>query len=350
MNDSVRTDTKKDTLKPGTHVIVTGGAGYIGSLLVGELLRAGARVTVLDDLLYGGESLLAYFANPNFRFEKANVWEPRLVRNAIVDAERAGWSNPEGLIHLAGLVGFPACQSVGRQVAWRYNVEAIQRVFEQALEAGIRNFVYPSTYNVYALVQDSTPLTEDSPLNPRSLYAETKLAAERYLITHANSQCLPIIFRLANVYGLSPRTRFDQLINQFVLEAYQHRELLIYQRGYSRSFVHVKDAARGLILGLQAKQSAVYNLGSHADNYTKDDIVGLVTRRLPETSVSYKDITFGGDMGDITISYEKIERELGFAPQFQVADGVREVLAALKSGLIRNPQDIHYRNSYFVVS
>jgi nucleoside-diphosphate-sugar epimerase len=338
------------TLQPSTHIIVTGGAGYIGSLLVGELLRQGCRVTVVDDLLYGGESLLAYLPDPNFRFVKANLWEPRIVRDAIVDAERVGWPAPYGVIHLAGVVGFPACQAVGRQVAWRYNVEATQRVFEQAVAAGAQRFVFASTYNVYALSAGGKPVTEESPLSPQSLYAETKLAAERYLLGQAHSDCLPVIFRLAHLYGLSPRTRFDMLINQFVLDAYLRRELLIYQRGYSRSFVHVQDTVRGLLLGLRAEKSAVYNLGSDDGNHSKDDIIGLITRRLPETSISYKDMTFGGDMRDIAVSFEKIKTELGFSARLTVEDGVREVLNALKSGLIRDPQNVHYRNSFFIVS
>ncbi|HEX9027671.1 MAG TPA: NAD-dependent epimerase/dehydratase family protein, partial [Anaerolineales bacterium] len=100
------------------HVLITGGAGYIGSVLVGELLRGGYRVTVVDDLLYGGESLLAYLAHPAFHFVKANVWEPRAVRNAVRD----DWPHPQAVVHLAAIAGFPACQAVGRQVAWRYNV------------------------------------------------------------------------------------------------------------------------------------------------------------------------------------------------------------------------------------
>jgi nucleoside-diphosphate-sugar epimerase len=348
--EMMQTTLQPVNLKPATHIIVTGGAGYIGSLLVGELLRQGCRVTVVDDLLYGGESLLAYFPDPNFRFIKANVWEPRIIRDAVVDAERAGWAAPYGVFHLAGVVGFPACQAVGRQVAWRYNVEATQRVFEQAVAAGAKRFIFASTYNVYALMPGGKPVTEESPLSPQSLYAETKLAAERYLLGQAHSDCLPVIFRLAHLYGISPRTRFDTLINQFVLDAYLRRELLIYQRGYSRSFIHVQDAVRGLLLGLQAPNSTVYNLGSEGGNHTKDDIVGLITRRLPETSVSYKDMTFGGDMRDITVSFEKIKTELGFAARFTAEDGVREVLSALKSGLIRDPQDVHYRNSHFIVS
>ncbi len=138
-----------------------------------------------------------------------------------------------------------------------------------------------------------------------------------------------------------------------MLEAFTRRELIIYQRGYSRSFVHVHDVVRGVILGLEAEESKVrgqvYNLGTEKGNYTKDQIVALVLKRMPETTVEYKDLTFGGDMRDITVSFAKVKRGLGFEARLDVDDGVREVLHALKSGLIRNPLDEKYRNAQFIV-
>lgn len=330
------------------HVLITGGAGYIGSLLSGELLRAGYRVTVIDDLLFGGESLMAYLPDPNFHFVKGDVWEPRIIRAAVGDAPA-----PSAIVHLAAIVGFPACQAVGRQVAWRYNVEATQRVFEQAVELGVERFVYASTYSNYGLSPNGAPVTEESPLQPQSLYAETKVAAEAYLLDQADAPCAPLIFRLATLYGISPRTRFDLIVNQFVLEAYTRRELLIYQRGYSRSFVHVRDAVRGLILGIEAPQAKirgqVYNLGTDSGNYTKDEIVALILKRIPETVVQYKDLTFGGDMRDIRVSFERIRRELGFEARYSVEDGIREVLHVLRAGLIQNPNHSRYRNARFIV-
>jgi nucleoside-diphosphate-sugar epimerase len=331
------------------HVIITGGAGYIGSLLTGELLRLGIKVTIIDDLLFGGESLMGYLAHPNFHFIKANVIEPRALRSNL----RSDWETPNAIVHLAAIVGFPACQSVGRQVAWRYNVEATERVFEQAVSLGINRLVFASSYSNYGISADGQPVTETSPLTPQSLYAETKIAAERFLLAQSDSSCAPLIYRLATLYGISPRTRFDLIINQFVLEAYTKRELLIYQRGYSRSFVHINDAVRGFILGLQAANEKVrcqiYNLGSENGNYTKDQIVGLVLKRMPETVVTYKDMTFGGDMRDISVSYEKIQRELGFQTRLTPDDGIRDVLHAIRTGLISNPHDQRYRNAQFIV-
>ncbi len=331
------------------HVLITGGAGYIGSLLTAELLRANYRVTVLDSLLFGGESLLSFLPHPNFHFVKADVTEPRAIKDALKD----GWQKPDAIVHLAAIVGFPACQAVGKQVAWRYNVEATKMAFEQAADLGVERFVFASTYSNYGLSPNGEPVTEESPLNPQSLYAETKIAAEEFLLSQKETLCAPLIFRFATLYGISPRTRFDLIVNQFVLEAFTKRELIIYQRGYSRSFVHIRDGVRGVILGLEAERSKIcgeiFNLGTDNGNYSKDDIVRLILKRMPETVVEYKNLTFGGDMRDIAVSFAKIKKVLGFHTTLDADDGVREVLFALKAGIIRDPNDEKYRNAQFIV-
>ena len=226
-------------------------------------------------------------------------------------------------------------------------------VFGQAADLGVERFVFASTYSNYGLSEDGKPVTEDSPLNPQSIYAESKIAAEEFLLSQKDTYCAPLLFRFATLYGLSPRTRFDLIVNQFVLEAFTKRALIIYQRGYSRSFVHIRDVARGVIMGLEAERSKivgqVFNLGTDNGNYSKDDIVRLVLKRMPETIVEYKDLTFGGDMRDITVSFAKIKNELGFDTTLDVDDGIRELLFALKTGIIQNPTDMRYRNAQFIV-
>ena len=346
---------------------MTGGAGYIGSLLTGVLLQRGYHVAVVDDLLFGGESLLAYFSHPNFSFLKGDVCDRAVLdqiregaiehrpTTARYDAALATSSGRyDAVVHLAAIVGFPACQAVGKQVAWRYNVESVQRMFELAEETGADRFVFSSTYSNYGLSTDGAPVTEDSPLYPQSLYAETKIAAEQYLLDSArNSRCAPLLFRFATLFGVSPRTRFDLIVNQFVLEAMTHRELIIYQRGYSRSFVHVRDVVEGIARAIEAPtekiRQQVFNLGSDKGNYTKDEIVALVQRHVDGLKITHKDLSFGGDMRDITVSFAKIKRELGFEPRISVEDGIREVRDALQLGLIKDAMVGRYRNANFIV-
>jgi nucleoside-diphosphate-sugar epimerase len=185
------------------------------------------------------------------------------------------------------------------------------------------------------------------------LYAETKIAAEQFLLAQGTAPVAPIVFRFATLFGISPRTRFDLIINQFVLEAMTKRELIIYQRGYSRSFVHVRDVVRGICLGLEAPldrvAGQVFNLGGDNGNYTKEQIVELVRQHVPGTVVIHKDLSFGGDMRDISVSFKKIFDTLGFSPQVSVEEGIIEVRDALHSGLIKDASDQRYRNAQFIV-
>ena len=331
------------------HTLITGGAGYIGSMLISELLRAGQKVTVLDSLLFGGEAIVPFLHHPNFRFVKVDVTGTHVVRESVTGT----WPTPSAVVHLAAIVGFPACQAVGRAVAWKHNVEATMSLFGQAADLGVERFVFASTYSNYGLSADGLPVTEESPLNPQSLYAETKIASEEFLLAQADSSCAPLVFRFATLYGVSPRTRFDLIVNQFVLEAFTKGSLLIYQRDFSRSFVHVRDVVRGLMLGLEAEPSLlrgqVFNLGTDNGNYSKEDIVRLVLRHMPETLVEYRNLSFCGDMRDITVSFAKVGRVLGFNTTLDVADGVCEVLSALRTGLIRDPTSDRYRNAQFIV-
>lgn len=325
------------------HVVITGGAGYIGSALVARMLRLGYKVTAIDSLLYGGESLIPFMADPNFHFSRQDINDPRCLKNAL----SSKWQTPKAIFHLAGIVGFPACQAIGTQAAHHYNVIGTENVVTQAKKAKIDKILYTSTYSVYGQHDHADLIDESTQATPESLYAETKLAAEE-IIKEGDGT----ILRLATLFGTSPRTRFDLIVNQFVLDAFTKRELLIYQRGYTRSFIHVQDVLDGLILALNAENvnAKIYNLGCDTGTYTKDEVVRMVIKRLPDTFVEFKDLTFGGDRRDITVSFSKIQRELGFTAKISVDDGVKEVVDALRWGLIREPNHIRYRNAQFMIS
>jgi nucleoside-diphosphate-sugar epimerase len=203
---------------------------------------------------------------------------------------------------------------------------------------------------VYANDPNARPVTEESALEPHSLYSETKIAAENWLRQQAAGAASALVtLRQATAYGLSPRIRFDLLVNQFVLEAYLRRELTIFQQSFARCFVHIHDAVRGYMAVLDAPagkvREQIYNLGSERGNYTKDEVVSLVLSQFPDVMVRYKDVSFGGDQRDLTVSFQKIQRELGFSAHLSVDEGIDEVAAALRGGLIRNPYDRRYRNA-----
>jgi nucleoside-diphosphate-sugar epimerase len=327
-------------------VLITGGAGYIGSLLTGVLLQRGYSVVVVDDLLFGGDSLLAYIAHPNFKFYKGNVTDK--------DAIRPYFKGVDHVIHLAALVGFPACQQVGPQVAWLYNLQGTKNVFALAREHQVKRFVFASTYSNYGIAEGDGVVTEDSPLNPQSLYAETKIAAERYLLEEGReSETIPILFRFATLFGLSPRTRFDLIINQFVLEAIQKRNLIIYQKNYNRSFVHIRDIAKALILAIEFDVAKVgneiFNVGSRGGNLSKEQVINLIQKYVSNVSIQYKDLTFGGDMRDIKVSFNKIERVLGYKTDVTVEAGIQELAEAIQSGFLFEPQSPRNRNAQFIV-
>jgi nucleoside-diphosphate-sugar epimerase len=329
-----------------SHILITGGAGYIGSLLTGTLLYSGHRVTVIDDLLFGGDSLMGYLTHPQFRFVKANVCEEKTLPPLFEGVDY--------VVHLAAIVGFPACQQVGPQVAWRYNLEGTKNVFHSAEAQGVKRMVLSSTYSNYGIAEDGKPVTEESPLNPQSLYAETKIAAEQFLLgAGKSSRCAPVLFRFATLFGLSPRTRFDLIINQFVLEAIQKRKLIIYQKNYNRSFVHIRDIIRAIMLVLDVEEGKVrnqiFNVGSDAGNYSKEDLIRLVQKFVSGVEIEYKDLSFGGDMRDIRVSFEKIGRVLGYETKHTVEDGIRELAEAIQGGVLHDPGSQRHRNAHFIV-
>jgi len=333
---------------PGSRIAITGGAGYIGSLLTGGLLRRGHQVTVLDTLLFGGESLLAHLAHPSFAFRKMDVADRK---NDLVPLLGAS----DIVFHLAAIVGFPACQQIGEQAAWHYNVEATQRVFQAAETAGVSRIVFASTYSNYGIAEGGAPVTETSPLRPQSLYARTKIASEEYLLEQGRRSPVTVVIpRFATLYGISPRTRFDLIVNQFVLEALTKRKLVIYQGDYTRSFIHVGDVVDALIQMAEAPaervRNEIFNVAAANGNYSKLQLVELIRRKVSTVEIEYRDLSFGEDMRDVAVSCEKIGRVLGFRARREVEDGIVEIRDAIESGLIKDPSSAKYRNHQFIVN
>jgi nucleoside-diphosphate-sugar epimerase len=325
-------------------ILITGGAGYVGSQLTGTLLADGHHVTVLDSLLFGGDSLLGYMAHPNFDFRKLDV---------TIDELAPYLRETQIVYHLAALVGFPACQAAGEATSYRFNFEATRRVFDAAERAGVERFIFSSTYSNYGFAQDADPVTEESPLHPQSIYAHTKIASENYLLEKRDSSTAPIIPRFSTLFGVSPRTRFDLMVNQFVLEAITLRKLVLFQGNYRRSFVHVRDVVRALALfattPLNKVRGEVFNVGSETGNHSKAEVIDLVRKHVTGVDLEERDLSFGSDMRDVAVSCRKISERLGFRAALTVEDGIKEVRDAILAGLLKDPQAARYRNHDLVI-
>jgi len=209
--------------------------------------------------------------------------------------------------------------------------------------------VFASTYSNYGVAVDSRPVTEESELRPQSLYARTKIAAEKYLLSRVeDAATAPIIPRFTTLFGLSPRTRFDLIVNQFVLEALTLHKLVLFQGSYRRSFVHVRDVVRALELfaaaPIEVVRGQVFNVGSEIGNHTKAEVIDLVRSEIAGVELEVRDLSFDGDMRDVAVSCEKISERLGFRASIEVIDGIREVRDAILSGLISEPASSRYRN------
>jgi nucleoside-diphosphate-sugar epimerase len=321
-------------------ILVTGGAGYIGSKLVAALLERGDHVVVADDLVFGGESLLAFVGLSRFRLIKCDVTTHDL---------RDDLAGVDGVAHLAAVVGFPACQKAGDAAVRHINVTGTTRVYEAAVQANVPRFVFASSYSSYGESRDGELVTEESPLHPQSEYARSKVDAEQFLVQQAGrggpaATCL----RLATVFGLSGRTRFDLMVNQFALEAVTKGRVEIYQEDFLRSFIHVRDVARAIITVLDAPvdrvAGEVFNVGDESLNTSKQRLVEMIAQYVPGLAIEYRNTSFAGDMRSIHVSFDKIRNRLAFRPQLSLQDGIEELTWALRAGLFADPGHERFRN------
>jgi nucleoside-diphosphate-sugar epimerase len=314
------------------------------------LLSQGYWVSVVDALFFGGESLVGWLPMPRFHFVRGDVTRPGTVEEAGRQARERGAPPVEAVVHLAAIAGEPAAKVAGRETVWRQNVDAVPLVFGAAEALDAMRFVLASTSSVYGITPSGVQVAEDGPLNPLSLYAESKLAAERALEGAARgSSVSPLVFRFATAFGISPRMRFDLLLNQLVRQAFEERRLEIFSGDHYRTFVHVRDLADGILAGLSSPdrltRGQVFNLGSEAGTCTKDQLADRIREALPETEVRRSDHPAGGDERDLQLSFDKAWEVLRFRPKVSLAEGIAEIVGLLRSGLIRDTRSDRYRNA-----
>jgi nucleoside-diphosphate-sugar epimerase len=320
-------------------ILVTGGAGYVGSSLVPALIGGGHHVRVLDRLDHGGAPLLSVWSSSNFEFLRGDIRDCELVGQAV--------AGMDAVVHLAAIVGDPAC---ARQpdLARSVNLDASIRLIEASREAGVRRFVFASTCSNYGKMTDISKLAdEETQLRPVSLYAEVKVAVERALLdSHPATGWCPTPLRFATVFGVSPRMRFDLTINEFTMEMIANKKLVVFGEQFWRPYVHVVDAGRAIKLVLEQPEEKVagqvFNVGDTNQNFQKQQLVDMIRPLAPEAVVEV--IKKTEDPRDYRVSFEKIGKQLGFAITRTVAEGIADVARLIRQGVIVDFTNVEYRN------
>ncbi|MDV2502423.1 MAG: SDR family oxidoreductase [bacterium] len=316
-------------------VLVTGGAGYIGSHLVRKLLDRGKEVIVLDNLSYGDQGLQAVRKHPRLRFFQGDICDIKAVVKAVKGCRT--------VIALAAIVGDPAC-ALNEDDTNSTNYEATKVLVEVALASGMERFIFASSCSVYG-ANSKLLLNEGSWVNPVSLYARTRVMSEKMILERSGSMTA-VILRLATVFGWSERMRFDLVANILTAKAVTEGKIQIFGGEQLRPLIHVQDAADAFILAAKAPEGEVdreiFNVGGDDLNFTIYDIGKRVATCVPGTNIEVHPLE--EDARDYRVSFGKIRHLLAFEPQFSLEDGVREVAHALQAGRIDNYTDEVYYN------
>ncbi len=317
------------------HVLVVGGAGYIGSVLTSMLIDAGYQVRVLDLLLFGDESLQHLDHHPRLEVMEGDF------RN-VEDVVRA-LRGMDAVVHLAAIVGDPAC-AVDADTTIAVNYEAAKMIAQLSRANGISRFVFASTCSVYGSTDDI--IDEQSELNPVSLYATTKIDAERALLETSDDVFQPTILRLATAYGWSYRPRFDLVANLFSAKAVTDKEITVFNGEQWRPFVNTRDIARAFLAVLEAPISKVggevFNVGDNVQNYTLSQLGKTVAIAMPGTTVHEK--RNQDDLRNYRVRFDKIERTLSYRAVVSLEEGIREIVDAVRSGKVTDWKDAQYSN------
>jgi nucleoside-diphosphate-sugar epimerase len=312
----------------GRTVLVVGGAGYVGSVLVTRLLDAGAQVRVLDQLIYDNGFALAHLLDdPCLSFQRGDLRNPDDLAQAAQGAT--------DVVLLASLVGDPVCKKYP-ELALEVNEEGAKGIIDRLDALGVQRFVFTSTCSNYGIHESSDLATEESDLNPQSLYARTKIAVEEYLLARApDLRSSATVLRIATAYGLSPRMRFDLTVSQFAWELADGGSLQVYDADTWRPYCHIRDIAKAVMTVLTAPEEQVrgevFNVGDTSQQFTKRMIVEEVQKHLAGVEVEYRE--GDTDPRNYRVSFEKIADRIGFTCDHTVQDYVAMLAPAVQAGL-----------------
>jgi nucleoside-diphosphate-sugar epimerase len=313
-------------------VLITGGAGYLGSVITETLLDNGYHVTCLDKLIFNQVSLLSHTSNPNFKFVYGDVRNEELLERLCNEVDV--------IIPLAAIVGFPACDAEP-QLANEVNFKQIFNIVKFT-KGKNKKILYPNTNSGYGIGVGQTECTEESPLNPISIYGNTKCSAENFLRTNTDA----IIFRLATVFGVSPRMRTDLLVNDFTYKAITDKYIVVFEKTFKRNFIHIKDVASAflfMINNYDKYKNEVFNVGLSNANLTKQELLEKIQSHVKDFAVSYNDYYEDPDKRDYIVSNAKIEAT-GWIPEWNLDRGIDELIMAYQ--MIVPKMGSEFRNGF----
>lgn len=294
-------------------ILVTGGAGYIGSILVPMLLKKGAEVTVVDSFFYNQNSLLDVCFHPKLKIVRGDVRDKQLMRSLI--------KGQDFILPLACLVGAPLCDKLPQE-ANDINLQAIKTILE--LRARSQKIIFPNTNSGYGVGESGVYCTEESPLNPISLYGRLKVEAEKAVLSAGNA----ITLRLATVFGTSPRMRLDLLVNDFVYRAVYDGYVVLFEANFKRNYIHVRDVSRAFIHcidNFEKMKNEAYNVGLSNANLSKMELCEVIKKQVPKFTFVVSPIGKDPDQRNYIVSNQKIEKT-GFEPKFSLKKGISELI------------------------
>lgn len=294
-------------------ILITGGAGYLGSVITKKFLDLGHKVTVIDNLVFNQISPLQFTYNPNYNFIYGDVRNTRLLEKEV--------KAHDVIIPLAAIVGFPACKK-DPQLAYDINYVQVTNLMDYLSPNQL--IIYPNTNSGYGIGKDDKFCTEESPLNPISVYGETKCAAEKKLLNYTSAVC----FRLATVFGSSPRMRTDLLVNEFVYKAMTDKYIVVFEKHFKRNFIHIQDVGNVFVYALEnydLMKENVYNVGLSDANLNKQELLEKIKLYIPDFAITYSDFYEDPDKRDYIVSNEKIEKT-GWKPNWSLDDGIKELI------------------------
>jgi nucleoside-diphosphate-sugar epimerase len=305
-------------------VLITGGAGYLGSNLTRHLLEAGYAVTVLDNLMYDQVTLLHLFGNPKFQFELGDVRDKKLLQELV--------GLNDVIIPLAAIVGMPACKA-NPELTVAVNYQQVADIVEVLRDD--QKLILPNTNSQYG--SSDSIITEESPFNPLSLYAKTKCDAENIMLEKGNGVSL----RLATVFGVSPRMRTDLLVNDFVYKSVVDGYLVLFEAHFKRNYIHVQDIARTfqfIIENYEKCKGHAFNVGLSTANLSKLELAEKIKSHIPSLVIKQDDFKEDFDKRNYIVSNEKLEA-LGWKPIYDLDYGIKQLISAYKIVINKNNQN-----------